>query len=171
MDFEREDNTSNILLDLITLYLNRDYEKLCKILDIEYNPNYDCDNDVIRKYYNEGMIFTNDDNPLKIVRVYADEETKKILNTISMVIYNSIDEKTMNDLIINKWIEKFAVIGRMNKEDIIRTDENVEYVRFGVGEKTWRDLSVSCRNKSIYIKDGLKMAVMNYINEINDRII
>ncbi len=121
------------------------------------------------KYDNKGIVFSEDDNPLTTVRVYVDSETKNILDTLEMVTYNIIDEKSLTDIIIEKWIKKVNTFGMLNPEDIVENEGKETFIKLDVGERNWKNLSKACRNKCIHLKNGLKMSILNYIDEINIR--
>jgi hypothetical protein len=164
MDFEKPTDITVILQNLITLYFNKDYESVCKMLGITYNSDYkQFKNEASKKYYNNGMEFVNEDNPSIFVRLYVDNETKIILDTLSMVTNKSIDEKSLNDLMIERWIDKVHVEGILKKEDIIKNVGKETEIKLEVGKNTWKCLSKACRNKNIYMKEGFKMSVIKYL--------
>jgi len=143
---------TEILQNLITLYFDRDYDSICKILKIEDKK---CsDNIPSDKYYKKGMIFCDNDNPPIQVRIHVDEETKQIFNTLSMVSSKSITEKELTDIIIDRWIN----------DNIPKIVGKESYIRLKVGEKTWNTLIIACKNKDITSKIALKIAVLNFIN-------
>jgi len=89
-------DSTEIIQHLILLYFSHDYENICKILKLEYNSK--CDKNVY-KYNDNRMTFLKDENPITIQRIYVDQETKYILNTLLMITLNYINEKTLIDLI------------------------------------------------------------------------
>jgi len=169
MDYEKSNDITDILQNLITLYFKKDYKSICKILEITYNPKYNHKNSVnfINNYYDNGMEFVVDDNPLKRARVYIDDETKIILDTLYMVTYNSIDKRVLIDTIIKKWIDKIYVNFTINRKDVIETVGKETRIVLEVGDRTWNNLSITCNNKCINIKEGFKMSIFNYLNEIS----
>lgn len=164
MDYEKPNDITDILQNLITLYFNKDYKTINKILNIEHNPSKD---ESVYKYNNKGMTFLENDNPSTYVRLYVDEETKLILDTLSMVTYKTINEKTLNDLIIEKWIEKVHITGTLNREDILENVGKETQLKLEVGKETWNNLYKACKNKCIYMKEGFKMSVISYFDKVN----
>lgn len=165
--------------NLITLYFNRDYESLCNILNLEYNPKYKQEKEAERvleeeresyKYKDKGMSFSSDNNEQTSVRVYVDEEAKFLLNSLLMITSNSIDEKNLIDSIIQYWISNVNVIGRLKSNNIPPTVGKEAFVSLKVSKQRWNDLILACNNKCIIVKDGLKMALVCYLNEIDKEI-
>jgi len=156
---------TEVLQNLITLYFDHRYDNICKILKIEKNYNHQS-NIPLDRYYNKGMMFCEDDNPLIKVRINVDEEIKYPLNTLLMISSNLIDEKEFISLIIDRWIESTKTYGLLDKNKIPKIIGKESYIQLKVGNRTWDDLSKSCRNKGILMKNGFKMSVLEYLNEI-----
>jgi len=152
---------------LILLYFNHDYENICKILKLEYNNNYNKKNDITYKYQNTGMMFLESENSITLQRIYVDKETKYILDTLLMVTSNSMNEKTFIDLIIDNWLKNVHITGILESNYIPEIVGKETYIQLKVGEKCWKDLTKSCKNKGILIKTGFKMSLLNYLNEIS----
>ena len=152
---------------LIELYFNNDIESICKILKIEHNLNYNKDEESTYKYNKQhGMIFCKEDTSIQI-RVHVDEETRNILNTILVASSDIINEKIMIDTIIDKWLKKVGVTGKLKNCDILQVNEdNNTYAQLTVDEKIWDKLLLSCKNKNIPVKKGFKMSLFNYLQEI-----
>ncbi len=155
---------TKILQNLITLYFNHDYDSICKILKIEKSKNHR-DNIPSDKYYKRGMIFCGDENPRIQARVRVDDETKYALNTILMVSSNSIDEKGMIDIIIDKWIKNVQIVGLLKSNYIPEIVGEETHIKLEVSKNKWNDLLLSCRNKGIPLKIGFKMAISNFLIE------
>jgi len=156
---------TEMLQNLIALYFDHNYESISEILKIE-NDKKSSNNIPLNRYYNKGMVFCEDDNPLITVRINVDEEIKYPLNTLLMISSNLIDEKKFISLIINKWIEKFKVYGILNNNKITNIIGKERYIQLNVGKNSWENLSKACKNKNITLKVGFKMVVLEYINEI-----
>ena len=160
-----------IIQTLILLHFKHDHEKICKILNLEHNPDYKKNNESVYKYCDHGMIFLENNNPITLQRIYVDKETKYILNTLLMVTSNSVNEKSFLDLIINKWIKNIHLTGLLENNIITPKIIGKEtYVQLKVGKKCWEDLSKACKNKSILMKIGFKMSLLSYLNEISSNI-
>ena len=159
---------TELVQHLISLYFDHDYESICKILSLEIcDKNYES----TYKYHDTKMIFLKDENYVTVQRIYVDQETKYILNTLLMVTSNSVNEKSFLDLIINRWIKNVHLIGLLN-DNVIQPEiiGKETYVQLKVGKKCWEDLSKSCKNKNILLKIGFKMSLLNYLDEINGNI-
>lgn len=178
-DINNTDFTDTIQ-NLITLYFNRDYETICKLLNLEYNLSYkqnkelDKELEEERKSYKyerkERMIFSTDENSQVSVRVYVDEETKFLLNSLLMITSNSIDEMELINSIIQDWIFNVNVIGRLKPNSIPITVGKETFISIKVGKQRWNDLIMSCNNKCIIVKDGFKMALISYLTEVDKEI-
>lgn len=156
---------TEMLQTLITLYFDHKYNTISQILKLEKGKNLS-NNISSNKYYNKGMKFCEDENPPIQVRIYVDDEIKYPLDTLLMISSNSIDEKDFISLIINKWIDFTKTYGLMNKNKIPKIVGKESYIQLKVGSRTWDNLTKSCRNKGILMKNGFKMAVLEYLNEI-----
>ncbi len=148
---------------LVELYFNDDYDEICKILKIEKSNNHQ-DNIPSDKYYKKGMIFYDNDNPPVQVRIHVDEETKQILNTLSMVSSKSITERELIDIIIDRWIKSVSVTGLLKYDNIPKIVGKESYIQLNVGKKNWNTLIMTCKNKDITSKIALKIATLNFIN-------
>ncbi len=157
---------TEVLQNLITLYFDRNYDGISKILKIEESIKHQ-NNTPSDVYYKRGMVFCEDENPPIQVRIHVDEETKHPLNTLLMVSPNSINEKEFISLIIDRWIESTKTYGLLDKNKIPKIVGKESYIQLKVGNRTWNDLSKSCKNKGILMKNGFKMSVLKYLNEIS----
>jgi len=154
-----------IIQTLILLHFKHDHEKICKILNLEHNPDYKKNNVPVYKFSAHGMIFLEDDNPITLQRIYVDKETKYILNTLQMVSLNIIDENRFTDVIINRWIKTVGKTGLLKYDKtLIKIVGKESYIQLKVGKQTWDDLLHVCKNKDILLKEGFKIAVLNFIN-------
>jgi len=155
---------TEVLQNLISLYFEHDYEGICKILKINKDKY---SNIKSNKYYdNKGLTFCDDDNPLIFRRIYVDDEIKRTLNSLLMVINNSVEEKDFIDLIINKWIKKVNVYGLPEPNSIPKIIGKETYIQLKVGKKSWNDMSMACKNKDILMKTGFKMMLLSYLDEL-----
>ena len=159
-------NIETILQHLTKLYFDHKYEDICKILKIEHNSNYNNNEPVYKYNKNEGMIFYKNENPIIYTRVYVDKEAKYILKTLLMVTFNSVDEKNIIYLIINKWLKNVHLTGFLEQESIPKIIGKESYIQLKVSKKCWDDMSKACKNKGVSIKIGFKMAIINYFNEL-----
>jgi len=169
-------NIEPLIQNLIDLYFKNDNEKICKMLGIEYDPDYKSSIDESRyklnneyKYHkeNNGMIFHNDENPTTVERVNVDEETKYLLSILKTITTYVIDERYLIDDIIIKWTKNKTLINKIERQT--KVGECMLH-KIKAGEKNWGMLSKLCKNNGIPIKDGFKLSVMNYFNEINMNI-
>lgn len=159
---------NDLLEYLIELHFNNDYDKICKIMKIKYNPNYYKDDKIpyIYEKHNK-MTFCNDENLPLHVRIYVDDETRNNLNVLLTASSNIINEKIMIDMIIKKWMDKVGVIGKLKTDKIIEVNESNEtYIQLTVGKIIWDKFTVSCKNKNITTKKGFKIALFNYLYEL-----
>ena len=156
---------TELMQNLITLYFDHNYESIDKLLKID-KSKYPSNDALLNKYYNKGMIFCDDDNPLTQIRIYVDEEIKYPLNTLLMVSSNSIDEKGFIDLIVNIWIKNVNLTGLLETDYIPKIVGKETYIQLKVGKKSWNDLTITCKNKGILLKTGFKMLVLSYLDEI-----
>jgi len=156
---------TEILQKLITLYFDREYDTINKILKLEKDNTHkrNVPSDI---YYKKGMTFCDDENPLIIVRIDVDEEIKYPLNTLLMISSDSINEKDFISIIIDRWIETTKTNGLMNKNKIPKIVGKESYIQLKVGNVTWNNLSKSCRNKGILMKNGFKLSLQHYLNDI-----
>lgn len=191
MDFVKNINDvdyTETIQNLITLYFEHNYEDICKILNVKYNPDYkscidekryNINNVPVNKYYNNGMIFYSDKNPVTLQRVKIDEETTYLLNTLLMTTTHIIDESDLINLIIEKWVEQSALktVSKIKEETInIFTVGECTRSSIEVGKESWNSLIKICRNNRIALRNGFKMSLLSYFNEIynnytNNRII
>jgi len=155
------------LQNLVKLYFNHDYRSICNILRIEHNLSHN--DDIINKYSKSesGMIFHNDNNPSTNVRISVDEETRCILNTLIMVTSNSINERQLIDLMIEKWLKKVHIVGLLSKNDMPKTIGNEHRIHIKLGKIWWNNLIKTCKNKNILVKEGFKLSILNYITEVS----
>lgn len=153
---------TEMLQNLIALYFDHNYESISEILKIK-NDKKSSNNIPLNRYYNKGMIFCEDDNPLIKVRVNVDKETKYILNTLLMVSSNSIDEKNFTDLIVDRWIKNVSNTGLLRYDNIPETVGKETYIQLKIGKKTWNNLTIACKNKDILLKEGFKIAILTFI--------
>ena len=156
---------TELLQNLITLYFEHDYDSICKILKIE-KYSYHQENVPSDRYYKKGMVFCEDKNHQIQARLHVDEETKYALNTLLMISSNSINEKIMIDLIIDKWTKNVDVIGLLKSNNTPEIVGEKTYIKIKVGKEKWNDLVKSCKNKGISLKIGFKMAMSNFFNQI-----
>ena len=156
---------TEIIQHLIFLYFDHNYESISEILKIK-NDKKSSNNIPLNRYYNKGMVFCEDDNPLIKVRINVDEEIKYPLNTLLMISSNSIDEKNFISLIIDRWIESTKTYGLLDRNKIPKIIGKESYIQLKVGKRSWGDLSKACENKNITMKTGFKMSVLKYLNEI-----
>jgi len=158
-------NIKNTLQYLIKLYFSHEHKKICDVLKIEHNPDHN--NDPINKYKEEdGMVFYNNKNPMIYTRVYVDNETKYILNTLIMVTSNSTNEKDIIDYVINKWLGNIHQTEVLKYNSLSKIDENKSRVQLKISKRTQEDLMKACKSKGIPVKIGFKMSLLNYMNEI-----
>lgn len=160
-------DTTEILEHLVELYFKHDYEAIYKILKIEHNPNYIKNKKPTDKYYKKNiMLFSEDNNPLTQVRIHVDEETRNWINIILMISSSTSNEKDVISLIVNKWINKIGVLGILKNITVPEIDNTV-YIHLEIRKDTWNDLSSLCKNKGITMKEGFKMSIVDYLNEIS----
>lgn len=159
---------TEILQNLITLYFDHEYDSICKILKIE-KSNDNKNNIPSDRYYKKGMTFCEDENPLIQVRINVDDEIKYPLNTLLMISSNLIDEKEFTSLIVDRWIKSTKTYGLMDRNKITKIIGKESYIQLKIGSRTWYDLSKSCKNKGILMKNGFKMSVLDYLNEIRSQ--
>ncbi len=162
-------DSSEIIQHLILLYFSHDYESICKVLKLEYNSDYS-KNDKLYKYHNNGMVFLEDENPVTLQRIYVDQETKYILDTLLMVTSNYINEKIFIDLIIDNWLKKVHLTGLLEPTDIPTIVGKKTYIQLKVGNVSWNDFTKACKNKGILTKTGFKMLVLKYLDEISSSV-
>ena len=156
---------TEILQNLITLYFDREYNIINKILKLEKNNKYE-ENVPSDRYYKKGMTFCDDENPSIQVRIDVDEEIKYPLNTLLMISSDSIDEKDFISLIVDRWIELTKTYGLMDRNEIPKIVGKESYIQLKIGNRTWNNLSKSCRNKGILMKNGFKLSLQYYLNDI-----
>jgi len=154
---------TELMQNLIELYFDHNYEGISKILKIE-NSNRRKNNISSDVCYKKGMVFCEDDNPPTQVRIYVDNETKYILNTLQMISSNLIDEKKFTDVIIDRWIKNVGRTGLLRYDNIPETIGKETYVQLKVGKKSWNNLTIVCKNKGVLLKEGFKIAILNFIN-------
>ena len=152
-----------LLQSLITLYFDRKYDTIYQILRLEESNNHR-DNVPSDKYYKKEMLFCKDENPQIQVRIYVDKETKYILNTLLMVTSNLMDEKEFMDIIINRWIKDVKVTGSLKYDNIPEIVGKEIYSQLKVGKEIWNNLVMMCKNKGILLKEGLKIAILTFVN-------
>lgn len=163
-------DSTEIVQHLILLYFSHDYENICKILNLEHDSNYNKKDESTYKYCNNGMTFLKDENPVTIQRIYVDQETKYILDTLLMITSNSINEKILIDLTIDNWLKNVHLTGRLESDNIPTIIGKETYIQLKVGNRCWNDLTKACKNKGILIKIGFKMLLLNYLDEISSNI-
>ena len=158
---------TKLLEHLVELHFDRDYDIICKILKIERDLNYNKDEESTYKYNKQyGMIFCKEDTAIQ-VRIHIDEETRNALNTILIASSDIINEKNMIDIIIDKWLKKVGVTGKIEDCDTIQFNkDNNTYTQLRVGKKIWDKLLLSCKNKNISVKEGFKISLFNYLQNL-----
>ena len=166
---------TELVQHLISLYFDHDYEGICKILKIKYELEHEqCIDErrynlnkipANRLFYHRGMIFIKDENPVVIKRVKIDEETDFLLNTLLMITSNIITESEMINMIIEDWTKGSFV---KNKIEVMNTFTVGKYSRSSieVGQRSWDSLLKMCKNNRIATKNGFKMSIIQYFNEI-----
>ncbi len=169
---------TDLVQHLISLHFNHDYENICKILKIKYEPNreqqldehrYNINNLPLNKYYNKGMIFLEDENPVVIQRVNMDKETSYFLNILLLTSSKMIKESCFINLIIEKWASGNFVKSKSEAKNVF-TVGDCSRISIEVGQKSWSFLLKMCTNNRISLKDGFKMSIMQYFNEIYNNI-
>ena len=159
---------------LITLHFDHDYESICKILKIKYEfinephldeRRYKLNNIPVYKYYNKGMTFLKDENPVTIQRVKVDTETNYLLNVLLMTTTYIIEESDIINLVIEKWIEGNVLKNKLEIKNIFTVGECTR-PSIEVGQTTWNSLVKICKNNGISIKNGFKMSIISYFNEL-----
>lgn len=161
------DKTTDILERLIDLYSNHNYSTLYKVLDLEsykYTHN-NTHNNKAGYIYQKGLKFCKDENPPITVRIYIDGESKNYINTLLMLTSKATNENEVIDIIIEKWLKKVGTTGRLidNEPHI---DENEIFSKLIISKDMWTKFTTACKNKGITFKIGLKMSLLNYINNI-----
>ena len=164
---------------LITLHFDHDYENICKILKIKYEPEHENRLDerrynlnkipANRLFYNRGMIFIKDENPFTIQRIKIDEETDFFLNTLLMITSNIVTEYEIINMIIENWTKGSFVKNKFEVENIF-TIGKCSRSSIEVGQSCWDSLLKMCKNNRILIENGFKMSLMQYFNEIYNNI-
>ena len=157
-------NIENVLQKLTELYFNNKHNNICYILKLQQQLNHTHANYKYNKE-NEGMIFSVDENPLIDTRIVVDEETRYILNTLLMITSNLVNEGDVTNLMIEKWLKNHT-IGLIDKKDIPKTIGDEYRIHLKVSKKCWDKLTKSCKNKNILVKDGFKMTLLDYLEEI-----
>lgn len=165
---------TELVQHLITLYFDHNYESICKILKIKYEPNkeqcldkrrYKLNDIPVNKYQNKGMFFLKDENPITVQIVTIDEETNFLLNTLLMITSNVITESDYINFIIENWIKGSVVKSKFEVENLF-TVGNCSRHTIEVGKSSWNSLLKICKNNRIAIKNGFKMTIIQYFNEI-----
>ncbi len=165
---------TELVQHLIELHFNNEYEDICKILKIKYEPTkeqslderrYRLDKIPVNKYQNKGMFFLKDENPITIQIVTIDEETNFLLNTLLMITSNVITESDYINFIIENWVKGSVVKSKFEVENLF-TVGNCSRHTIEVGQSSWNSLLKICKNNRIAIKNGFKMTIIQYFNEI-----
>lgn len=165
---------TEIIQHLITLYFDHNYVNIYKILKMKYEPENEPSiderryrlNDIpVNKYYKSGMVFIKDENPVIIQRVKIDEETNFLLNTLLMITSNIINESEIINIIIENWIKGSFVKKKFEVENIFTVGKCSRF-SIEVGQSSWNSLLKMCKNNRISIKNGFKMSIKQYFNEI-----
>ncbi len=170
---------TEIIQYLITLHFKHDYESICKILNIRYNPDsesyidenrYRINDIPVNKYYKKGIIFIKDENPVTLQRVKVDTETDYLLNVLLIITTHIIEESDIINLVIEKWIEGSILKNKLEIKNTFTVGE-CNRPSIEVGKMTWNSLVKICKNNGIPIKNGFKMLIISYFNELNNNFI
>ncbi len=167
---------TELIQHLISLHFDHKYETICKILKIKYEPEheqylderrYKLNSIPVNKYYNKGMMFIKDENPITTQKVKMDEETDFLLNTLLIVTSNVTTESDLINLIIENWTKGSVVKNKLEVENTF-TIGKCSRSLIEVGQTSFNSLLKMCKNNRISIKNGFKMSIIQYFNEIYD---
>ena len=146
-----------LLQELTILYSKGDHEEICKILNINCSVT---DSDIpVYRYNKEGMIYIPD-NPCIEVRIHLDEDTRLFLDTLLMVTNEIINEKNLVDLIIERWIVNILLV---TEQLNIERYGKEKYIRVNTSQESWYDFVTVCKKKGIPVRNGLKMAIFDFL--------
>lgn len=152
---------------LLKLNSNKEYDKIKEILGINNIQHID-NNQIINRYYlNKQMIFLTDPNPIITPRIFINDITKSLLDTILTITDNILTNRQTIDHIIEQYIvnaPKYYLDLESVKIFPNMGDKNI-YVQINVSEFTWNKFKKMCNIGNMILKDAFELAVFTFLDD------